>query len=577
MDLGQYMKMILDSWLIQGRFYPISPAFTIIYWLFSYPVYLLKSVYVLGTILSSLTFFLFVRRLSNSFWFALFSLIFIPLVLQYHSYHDPLTAYHLLMQSTFMLLIISMLLFFNYLQSEKRSILLLSLSVLLYLSFLLTYEISIVFILFYLLIAFYFEKRITPTIRTVWPFLLCVSIMLGVTFYLRAHATISPEAYQVNFSFLISIKTWLNQVSSTIPFSYALFNDQEAFRNILSMFTWADFIFFYIFVISFHYIFNRLDHVEHKWLLFFVSILLIVLPGVLLTLSPKYQDEIKAGNGYLPVFFQYYGGISLAAMCLIYLKQKFNRFRWWKYGYSVVLFLISAAFIINLKLNIYSIEKQNEAWYYPRSILEQSLQAGIFDNIPPNALIVYQDPYNAYFTKEGLYYQFTNKIYSQEDLVDYMAKYFNENQISNSDVFNRRISDEVYMIDFHAMNNSQGYVLVGKVTGVSGTRLKYDVMLDTARLFLDNSNKRFSLFQNLILENPLVQPNYLTEIRFEDNEILPLKVTEGKNIELEPMTSAIQITALQPGKAFIYNIHRKDNQPFIIKKLELTSQKSETR
>ena len=95
LDLLQFMKTRLGYWLKDGRFYPISTLYYLIYWLFSYPVYLLKFVYILGTMFASISYYFFIRKVSNSFWFALLPIALLPIIFQYHSYHDPRSTYSL--------------------------------------------------------------------------------------------------------------------------------------------------------------------------------------------------------------------------------------------------------------------------------------------------------------------------------------------------------------------------------------------------------------------------------------------------------------------------------------------------
>lgn len=135
--------------------------------------------------------------------------------------------------------------------------------------------------------------------------------------------------------------------------------------------------------------------VRLRWgLLLWLGAGLVVLPQVLISLSPRYQVEVYWGVGYLPVFFGYLGMAVLLA-AVIYGLVALGGSR----GRTVLVvgvLVLAAAFsyvgVVNFYNNQAAVELINRAYLYPRAILSDAMGRGLLGRMPADASLVLDAP-----------------------------------------------------------------------------------------------------------------------------------------------------------------------------------------
>lgn len=564
-----YLHWFLNSWLTQAR---LSSGYTIlmlVYWLFAYPVILLKGIYLLGTLVSSCLFFYTIKKISGSRWFALLGLMILPLFIQFRSYHDPVLSYCLQTQFLLILLSVSILCFHKYIQNESKQIKWLFISVPLFLGLLLTYDSTLPYFLFFPIIASKY-KNLSKIIKLSLPYIICFILVIGLTFILRIHhASEIQQTYQVNLNLLSILRTWEIQTSSTFPFSFALLSDKQLINTALSTISPIDIILFIGCFFLLTRIVNNLESINNKREILLFSIFLMILPGFMISLSPKYQSELTPGLGYLPVFHQYFGGILIASLMIWLLMQVVSPSHLKFYIVYLVISCLSFFAVLNLKLNTTSVLNQNKVWFNTRSTLEQSLKAGIMENIPEGALFLYKKPNSAYWLQSGFFYEFTKKRVEVQDFDTYVNNYLNTNNVAQQNKFTIETVGDIYLLDYDAINNSQGFVSLSKLIDIEGVNNKYDGRISSTKLFINNQNDFYVRIQDILLAGHNKNINFQADIALAEKDPKLFCYSKNQSSIFVANNSIVSINSPPIGSSGTYSCQVLDDSPYVIDDIQL--------
>lgn len=408
----------------------------------------------------------------------------------------------------------------------------------------LTYEISIPY-LFIFVILFIDQNNIKKTIILLSPYFLCFIFVILINLYLRQNYSANiNNNYQLYISITPILLTWARQIISTVPYSYAIFNNQGFIRTAFASLSWIDIISFLLYFIVLLKIVSYNEKIKQKKRLIIIGTLLVLLPGLLLTLSPKYQAEILAGNGYIPVFHQYFGAILILAIIYWEIAGKILKKNYGKYLNWFMLGLISFGLVINFKINIISVAKLNDEWFNERSIMDDALVNHFFDDIPQGSVLIYKKPSSAYYWQAEIYYFYAKKYFNVYDWDNYIPTFIKQNNKTNEMYFSLNFPNNVYIVDFNALNNSQGFVYIAKPKEIFGTENNYTINYSGIRFFLSNQQNLFLYVQNLFLGKPDPGQTYTIQIyvgkfehlicKFENtdqnfNDGYLLSTTKGQN------------------------------------------------
>jgi hypothetical protein len=237
-------------------------------------------------------------------------------------------------------------------------------------------------------------------------------------------------SYEINLNLTEYFPALLRQIYASFPLSYFLSNPGGIFthdsQEIFNKISLTDLITIALFIVIVVYIFlemdllsfrsrkstrakyqkNRLSSKNRKSLLaeqisskrfndsnrrqmFLIGTMLLILPNMLIALSPTYQYLISWGIAHLPVYICYFGSflILIAGVDKFMSKSQSHL----KLLIAIVLITtISAGYAINLQNNRQVVETQNQTYWYKRNFLEMSQkQTNFLANLKSDSLLLY--------------------------------------------------------------------------------------------------------------------------------------------------------------------------------------------
>tara|TARA_B100000795_G_C22754164_1_gene420737 strand:- start:45 stop:1469 length:1425 start_codon:yes stop_codon:yes gene_type:complete len=264
-----------------------------------------------------------------------------------------------------------------------------------------TYEISYSFALLYVPIAFTINKdkvkdkfNITKIIKIILPYALFTLAFLLLTLYLR-HSHDMGWVYTPQFNFFPIIKTFFYQTISVLPTLY-FFN----FGSFVEISNLLDIVFLAIAVLFFIIFFTQVvnknindEAIMIKQSIIF-AILLMLLPGSLISLSPKFQgleefggtdmNSVQFGLAYLPIYIQVFG-LSLLVSIGLY-KVRGISFKSLAI-FALLLFILSVHYLSNKQV----ISKVNAPYKDSREVLELFFSGGFNDYLNSGDAILFKE------------------------------------------------------------------------------------------------------------------------------------------------------------------------------------------
>jgi hypothetical protein len=129
-----------------------------------------------------------------------------------------------------------------------------------------------------------------------------------------------------------------------------------------------------------------IDAPQRKWLLWSLAALLILLPGVLISLSPVRQADVYPGVGYSPVYISYFG-VALAAVTGIgaMVARGGRHLVLWA---AMIALLCAGIGVTNFQNNRLVLEVLNRAWLYPREVVTEAMDRGLLSQLPDGATLI---------------------------------------------------------------------------------------------------------------------------------------------------------------------------------------------
>jgi len=377
-------------WAKSGRFVPLN--FILTFSLFDFMhgnLILYKSIIVVGVLINIIIYYYFIKLLSGSSAFATLSILLVPIFFQFRpTYADPILAFNLLLPFLFSCLLAAAILMIYYIKYRKNIYIVLSW--LAYLSALLTYEVAYPFFIFQFLIAYFYQKDVLQSIKLTLPyavlsfgagfFVLLLRLTHKIPVVVNDGLTPVAAAYTLNINILTYIVTLVRQCFAAIPLSYS--------AAYFEHFTLGGAFVIVLFIILFMLI-SKIPPsagIDLKFISI-IGLALWILPGLMIATSPKYQDGLAWGLGYLPVYISYFGA-SLMVACFIYSLSGKSR----KVMLSIAIILALAGGI-TYSTNENLIEDTNQYWKYPRAELENGLKNGLFKGVPNGSILLIKQNY----------------------------------------------------------------------------------------------------------------------------------------------------------------------------------------
>ncbi|MGC8602559.1 MAG: hypothetical protein ACP5VS_02585 [Desulfomonilaceae bacterium] len=406
MSLSDLCWNTLKDYINSGRWYPL-----IIYY---YPVFyflnecLYKSAEILFVLVNIALFAYFVRLVTSSTSLGLMAFALPPLFVQFRCYHDPIMSYYFLMQIEFLLILMSLIFLTFYLRRSKMFFLTLSLAA--WICCLLVYEAFYAFWIMHAAVAYLHFGRgsLRKIVKTTLPFFVLAVLNMLITLFIRFEFVPRYEGINLNFSIQAWFWAFLKQAFAAFPLSY--FFSTGSFSHwtevagayfatdlIVASVAWA--IFWCFASDNFWTVYNPRRKESWKALVL-LGLGFWLFPALLVTLSAKYQQQLKWGLGYLPVYVSSFG---LMMLTLAFISTIYEAIRKSSVGVRntilVVLTILGVAISgINYNSNRMVIQKYNFAEHYHRKLIESALHGNLMRFVPEGSYVICGAPVRSWDT-----------------------------------------------------------------------------------------------------------------------------------------------------------------------------------
>lgn len=416
--VGRTISEQIVAWAtLQGRFFLLAYLAYGMFYLINGNVFVYKLL-VMALVLADIALFgTLIRRLSGSTGAGVFGAGVVLVALQMRAFHDPILGFSTLLQMSLLWILISLLTFTTYLRTNQVRHLVLSAAA--YLFATLTYEVTLPLFLIHVLVAWLFpgRQRLGAVLRRSWPFVAIAALsVLGVV-VLRSAFGVSlggsgGGTYMPNADPFAYLTTLAKQTAGALPLSYhaldalstsavhpspGLFENLAMYARRYPVRTLAISVGFVLVMFA---AIRRMsgDAGERSTptragLLAAVGLGLLVLPGTLISLSPRWQTELFWGISYLPVYISYFGIAMLAAALVLAAAERRPRWLtpWVALGLAMA---IAAVGTTTYHDNRMVIDAWNDGWKFPREAEMAGLRAGTLDALPDGATVVVGTPHS---------------------------------------------------------------------------------------------------------------------------------------------------------------------------------------
>ncbi len=128
---------------------------------------------------------------------------------------------------------------------------------------------------------------------------------------------------------------------------------------------------------------------------------LLITPAFLIAMSARYQTEIAWGQGYLPVYYQYFGMAVLLTALLIVVAQRSTLSR------IALPCLLGTYLALNLQMNIHMKQQLDLTFREPVESLKRDLRNGLLDAVQNGDVVTFKSA--PIFVNGNVIYEVTGK------------------------------------------------------------------------------------------------------------------------------------------------------------------------
>jgi len=597
-NLAQGILGSIKSWLDQGRLFPVALITLYILFTFAGNLVVYKSLIILSVVVNILLFGYFIRIITNSLSVSFLSMLIMPILFQFREYHDPIMSFSMLQQNVFLFIIISLILLVFYIKSSKKIYLFLSVGM--YLLSVLTYEIALTFFMLHFLIMYMYHpnRGFAFILKSCAPFLLISLVCLLITIMIQINLDIPITGGEYNTSYSryigivpnLNVKeiviTFVKQNVAAFPLSYQipkyLSRPPHNLNDIMGLFNTASIIiaviYFSLSVIILKYVNREISEKKISVLdvrcLSIIGLLVLILPSVLVSLSSKYQKELYWGVGYLPVYISYFG-VAIVIICIIL----FTLVKITPYNKNVILIsMILIAMILSITgaltytNNGAVIESLNQNWLYPRLIIEDALNDGLFKFVPDDSILLV-DSSNPWWEQPGFYLMHSGVRLKSVESNGAQSKQYLSDKLpdatlisSNGGVYSFRFSksDNVFYLRYGSQSSGDGYAVLGVITDLLASNTSLNIVTasqDNVYIYVRQQNILHPANEICVEGYWLMNDSNINyePFRFEEDELK--LISSGKEWKLFSIPGDGQIVDV--GSLNIYSIYNsKQNSIF---------------
>jgi hypothetical protein len=384
-----YANTEIDSVLETGRYTPVSfYLLSFMHWL-PETVFQYKLLVYIGNLIAvaSFVFFLHEAQLTNYIGIAL---LFYATVIQFQvGYHDCFTSLNAMYPVATSCSLLAVALYMDVIQKSNwfkwvGAIVFACLS-------LLITEVGTVTFLIIIAITVLNYKVLQKRIALALPFMLLPVLYFGYLKSVREHITINYSGVKTSFNAYGMFKVFVCQVFSTLPLSnfYKLYAIPQLFvEQLKDPLVVLGCLILLVLIIFF---FLRFEHEKSSWTKprldqLSTGVLYWFIPAMILMFSAKYQDELRLGFAYLPLYFQNFGLVIIITTVYAFLAER------WKGKTASIKWLAAPLFaviiICSYLLNCCMVNARNQDQSVPAGYFYQSIKTGILNPATDNSVLV---------------------------------------------------------------------------------------------------------------------------------------------------------------------------------------------
>lgn len=477
--LFAYIGKRIIAWLHNGRLFPVTLFLVYTYaYLFGTSLILYNFFHWCSVIISYYLTCVFLKKLNFSTNNRLLFICLLPFCWSLFP-GTPLVSFSILLPA---LAIMVMLVFINYINflNTKRMRYCVGAIIFSLLAFL-TYEISVVIIPAILLLNKYCEGKFFAKNKAMWLIFLVACLYLVTVLMARHIFVVSYEGIALGDPGKIPF-TFLKQLYGSWPLWY-FFPNKQFFVRAFYNFPWQTYVLALLLMVGSFAVLSRLLRntnslyiAQSKWI-FFISIILQVIPAFVLSLAKQYQEATLL-YVHIPVFLQQIGFVIMLIAILQYLlnRPKLSNVSVQFYLRSTLALFIAVITGLSFLTNTAFSNFVNQYFQYPRDIYLQALSQGLSNQLPQNAVVLKP---SWYVGENGWNNKYFFKLYfDRNDLIVY-------NFTQNEPKLNLSLKNNVFYLDFKSVicNAKCGYVFFAQVASVNGALPHAQLKLEHVQIF----------------------------------------------------------------------------------------------
>ncbi|HKI16658.1 MAG TPA: hypothetical protein VKA15_02205 [Isosphaeraceae bacterium] len=427
-----------------GRFFPLTPALISMVFFLIRDLVVYKAYLVAVTVLDVVAFYYLVRRLSGNRDFACFAACLTITLFQFRILVDPLLAYYGQIQLVTACLLFSLLALDLYLNGRGRGWLAASAAA--YLLCTLTYEASYTLFLLHLLLIGRARRGWAARLKPLLPFLAVVGLCALTTVVVRRLYPTDLYVHKVSLGPMPFLLAIARQASTALPLSYFLTDPHQIFahvRGIRSLCGWlaepGSITVAFGALCLCHACLRRRAVAGNLPAgvgprLVVMAIMLVVLPVLLIAISPFHQQFLSVGVGWIVVVIECFGvGLLLATPIWKGLGGD-RQGRLTRCKYAIVSIAVAILMGLTYRANCevatclsappgdrpYSrfVAMFGASYQEQRLNLESALDAGLMDDVPGGSTLHVANVYPLWHdSKHGVFFyaKHTGKSYRIRD------------------------------------------------------------------------------------------------------------------------------------------------------------------
>lgn len=392
MSIWHLTECIIRDSLRNGRLFPGALALTFVVHYYFTDATAYKALLVLLSLANFVEFYYLLRGWRISRPAAALGTLGLVQLIQLRAFADPLLGFAGIMQVVLGLLLLTMITLQRHLAGGRGSWLVASVA--LFTASLVTYEISYCFVPIFLAMIYARRGSWRASLSTLQPYVAVIVVLCAFIVGLRYNVRM-PQDFPYRFRLfpVEVVVTALTQATSALPLSYALLSPHRPyyFDGWRAIGRWENWVLAASAAGLVWLLLRRIQAGSTRTvsakLLAVIGVLLWFLPGVPISVSPKYQSCVELGIGYLPVYVQYGGTALLGVAGLLWLAQRGARLR---QAVAPGIALASAAVaLITFDTNRQVVRVlQTCPNVCERQMVEAALGAGLGEPIPEEAVVL---------------------------------------------------------------------------------------------------------------------------------------------------------------------------------------------